>query len=175
MAVLRAVEVKWASVQKPNVMYDPQWEILAIFNSDEQANSFLAEAKEICPPKGKVPKLRVEEDGRKGFRFRRRVERADGEGENQAPLVCGPGGKDDIFTQQIGNGSVCNIQYTFNKYDNKFGKGVTVDLKGVQVLTHVPFGVQDGDEFGEEESKSSNKSSSSDDNTDSNEYDDEDF
>lgn len=167
MAVLREVKLNWASLQKPNTQFEPMWEVQAVFQDKKQADEFVAESKKICP-KGKGVKIQ-EENGEFRYRFRRKVERADGKGENDAPLVCGPGGKDDIFTQLIGNGSIGNIQYTFNKYDNKFGKGVTVDLKGVQVLEHVQYGVQDGDEFDSYDSKEKEDTPSS------NEYDDEDF
>lgn len=170
MAILRDVKVQWASVLEPNTQFDHQWEIQATFNSDEQAKAFVNESKGV-DPKGKGVKLKEDQDGNKTFRFRRRVARADGNGDNSPPAVCGPGGKDDIWTKKIGNGSVCNIQYAFSKYDNKFGKGVTTDLKGVQVLVHVPFGVQDGEEFNSVEAVSAPKAPQS----SSNEFDDEDF
>lgn len=129
MAVLRNVKVNWASVQTPNTQFEPCWEIQAVFNSDAQKDEFLAESKKI-DPKGKGVKIKEDNDGNFVFRFRRKVERADGKGENSPPLVCGPKGKDDPFDAMIGNGSVCNIQYAFLPYSNKFGKGVTVDLKG---------------------------------------------
>jgi hypothetical protein len=145
MPVLNNVKVSWASVQKPNVQFEPAWEI-KVHLSDEQAKALQAEAKAILP---KGIKIKNEDDGSKTFRFKRKVARADGNGENKPPVVCGLGGKDDIFEAMIGNGSICNIQYALIKYDNpKFGKGITTDLKGVQVVDLVPYGVQDGDEFG---------------------------
>jgi hypothetical protein len=145
MPVLRNVKVAWASVQKPNVMFEPTWEIQVTL-SPEQAKDLQAEAKALNP---KGIKIKNEDNGTKTFRFKRRVERADGQGENKPPVVCGTGGKNDVFDKLIGNGSICNVQYALVKYDNpKFGKGITTDLKGVQVMIHVPFGVQDGDEFG---------------------------
>ena len=145
MPVLKNVKVSWASVQKPNIMFEPAWEI-QVHLSDEQAKDLQAEAKAILP---KGIKIKVDDNGEKTFRFRRKVARADGQGENKPPVVCGMGGKDDVFEDLIGNGSICNVQYVLVKYDNpKFGKGITTDLKGVQVVHHVPFGVQDGDEFG---------------------------
>jgi len=162
MAILRNVPVQWASVTKPNTMFEPCWEIQVTL-TPEQAKELLAEAKAVNP---KGIKIKNEDDGTKTFRFRRKVMKADGISENTPPVVCGPKGKDDKFDKLIGNGSICNIQYGFAGYDNKFGKGVVSDLKGVQVMIHVPYGVQDGDEF-----NSANESSEKEDNS----YDDGDF
>ena len=162
MSVLKNVKVSWASVQKPNVQFEPAWEI-QVHLSDEQAKALQAEAKAILP---KGIKIKNEDDGSKTFRFKRKVLRADGIEENTPPVICGLGGKDDKFEKLIGNGSICNVQYALVKYDNvKFGKGITTDLKGVQVLEHVPYGVQDGDEFGSAntETKQINKEDSFDD------------
>lgn len=149
MAVLRNVPVKWAKVHQPNTSFEPHsWEIVAVL-TQEQADALQKEAKELSPKGIKIKEV----DGNLEFRFRRKVERSDGAGgtiQNNPPVVVGPKGPGDLFDKLIGNGSVCNIQYNFSAYENKFGKGVTVDLKGVQVLTHVPYGVADGAEFGEE-------------------------
>jgi len=164
MSILRNVTVSWANVQAPNVQFEPCWEILAHL-SQEQANELMAEAKKVSP---KGIKIKKDDNGNLSYRFRRRVERADGNGENAKPAVL------DALKQPIsdliGNGSVCNIQYLFSGYDNKFGKGVTCDLKGVQVLELVAYGVQDGDEFDSEESSSSTPAKEVD-----NSYDDGDF
>ena len=144
MSILRNCPVQWASVTKPNTMYEPTYEIQVTL-TPEQAKELQAEAKALNP---KGIKIKKEDDGTLTFRFKRKVARADGNGENNPPVVCGPGGKDDKFDKLIGNGSICNIQYALIAYNNpKFGKGVTTDLKGVQVLVHVPYGQQDGGEF----------------------------
>lgn len=149
MAVLREVPVKWAKVHQPNLTFEPNsWEIVVVLTK-EQADSLSKEALAVSPKGIKIKEV----DGNLEFRFRRKVERSDGKGgvvENTPPVVVGPKGRGDVFTKNIGNGSICNVQYIFTGYDNKFGKGVTADLKGVQVLTHVPYGVEDGEEFGEE-------------------------
>ena len=145
MSVIRNVVVSWASVQEPNIQFEPCWELQAHL-TQEQANELITEAKKVSPKGIKIKK----DDTGMTYRFKRRVARADGNGENQKPVVFGPLGKSGgPFTSLIGNGSVCNIQYMFIAYDNKFGKGVTCDLKGVQVVEHVPYGVADGDEFDE--------------------------
>jgi hypothetical protein len=149
MAVLRNVPVKWAKVHQPNTSFEPHsWEIVAVLTK-EQADALQKEAKDLSPKGIKFKEV----EGNIEFRFRRKTERSDGNGgttKNSPPVVVGPKGPGDLFDKLIGNGSICNIQYSFSAYENKFGKGVTTDLKGVQVLTHVPYGVADGAEFGEE-------------------------
>ena len=49
------------------------------------------------------------------------------------PFVVGPSAKP--FTESIGNGSVCNVFATLDTVK----KGKALRLKGVQVLTHVPY------------------------------------
>ena len=153
MPVIKNIRVSWASVQKPNVQFEPCWEVQVHLNA-KQAAALQDEAKALHP---KGIKLKQEGDDFT-FRFRRKTEKTDGS-PNQKPLVCGPKGKDDKFDKLVGNGSICNVQYLLIAYDNKkFGKGITTDLKAIQVLVHVPFGSQDGDEFDSEdtESKSNN-------------------
>lgn len=165
MTVLKNVIVSWANIQTPNTQFQPTWEIMAHLNK-EQADELIAEAKKVSP---KGIKIKKDDNGGLTYRFKRRVERADGNGDNDKPVVYGPKGKaGGEFTEMVGNGSLCNIQYLFLAYDNKFGKGVTCDLKGVQVINHVPFGVQDGDEFESEEDTSESQSSNKND-----EYDDD--
>ncbi len=138
MPVIKSVPVSWASVQKPNTQFEPSWEI-NVELTKEQADELQANAKALHPKGIKIKN----EDGKLSIRFRRRVARADGKGDNPKPIVKGPDGED--FDKLIGNGSICNVQYGLSAYDNKFGKGVTTDLKGVRVITHIPFGEQDGE------------------------------
>lgn len=138
MPVLKKVPVQWASVTKPNTTYEPCWEVQVEMDK-EQANALQAEAKGLNK-KGVTIK---EENGKFYIRFKRKVNRFDGNGENTPPIVIGPDG--NPFDKLIGNGSICNVQYGLAAFDNKFGKGVTTDLKGIRVLVHVPFGEQDGD------------------------------
>jgi hypothetical protein len=138
MAVLKKVPVQWASVITPSTQFDHQWEIQVELTKD-QADALKEEAKAVHKKGIKIK----EEGGKFYFRFRRKVKRADGT-DNSAPVVIGPDGKP--FTQLIGNGSICNVQYGFVAYKHaKFGEGVTNDLKGVRVIEHVPYGERDGD------------------------------
>lgn len=171
MAVLKEVEVRWAQVLTPDTRFEPVWTIEAILTEDHK-DQLIAESKSV-DPKGKGVKIKEDDNGNPIFRFRRKVNKADGSGENQPPLVCGPGGKDDKWDKLIGNGSICNIQYRAVPYENKFGKGVILDLKGVQVVHHVPYGAQDGDEFEAVDTPSKPRTPAP--ASDSNEYDDDDF
>jgi hypothetical protein len=169
MPVLRNVKVSWASVQKPNIQFEPAWEV-RVHLTPELAKQLQAEAKAIHK---KGIKLTTEDNGELTFRFRRRVARPDGT-ENKPP-VCFDKNKQP-FSKLIGNGSICDVQYSFTPYDNKFGSGVTNDFKGIMVKELIAYGEQDGegfeveddeDELGATPSESTKK--------DSNEYDDEDF
>lgn len=161
MSVLKNVEVRWASVLKPNTKYTPRWEVELVMTA-AQKEELNNEAKKVWPKGAKI----TQEGDSFIYRVARKTVKKDGSA-NPAPLVCGPKGKDDLFTQNIGNGSICNIQYGFAVYDNAFGKGLVSDLKGVQVMHHVPYGVQDGDEFEAVEDNSPK--------SDTEEFDDEDF
>lgn len=165
MSLLKNVTVNWASVLAPNTTFEPNaWEIQADL-SEAQAKALVDEAKSLAP---KGIKLKENPESKAAcYRFRRKTLKADGT-ENTAPKVIDASGKP--FTKKIGNGSVCNIQYAFAKYDNKFGKGVTCDLKGVQVIKHVPFGVEDGEEFEIVESEDNSNTS-----TNNDSFDDDDF
>ena len=146
MAVLRNVTVQWASVQAPDTQYDPKWTVEALLSEDE-ADALVAESKKYHE-KGITIKNK---DGQLSYRFERKVDRADGNGENKAPAVKstdpGPDGKPQDFGGLIGNGSTCNINYSFFKWDNKYGSGVKSDFKGIQVVDLVEYGRPDGDEF----------------------------
>jgi hypothetical protein len=139
MPVLKKVPVQWASVLVPNTKFEHAWEVQVELTKD-QADDLQAEAKALHKKGIKI----TQEEDKFFFRFKRKVHRADGTGDNNPPVVKGPDGEE--FTKLIGNGSVCNVQYGLVRYDNaKFGSGVTTDLKGIRVLVHVPFGEQDGE------------------------------
>lgn len=156
MPVLKGVPVYWANVQSPNTQFEPAWEI-QVELTKEQADELQANAKALHKKGINIKN----EDGKYSFRFRRKVARADGKGENQKPVVKGPDG--EPFDKLIGNGSICNVQYGLTAYENKFGKGVTTDLKGVRVLVHIPFGEQDGDGLMDDDDSSPSSSNEYDD------------
>ena len=146
MSVLRKCPVIWANVIKPNVKFQPKWDIVALLTKD-QARQLKDEASEL----GGNIKFRKETfNGEEwlGYQFKRNLVRADGEENSQPPVM---DAKKEPFTDLVGNGSICNIQYSLVSYKNKFGKGITSDLKGVQVLKHVPYIGGDGSEFEDED------------------------
>jgi len=143
MAVLKNVQVRWAQIQAPDTRYDPQWSVDALLTK-EQAKAISDAAKKVHK---KGVKIKKDDDGQLYYKFSRKVDKADGSGENKAPR-CIDGQKNPV-TDLIGNGSLCNIQYSVFPWDNKFGTGVGIDFAGIQVLELVSFG-GDADEFGVE-------------------------
>lgn len=166
MAILKKVPVNWASVITPNTQFEPSWEIQVELDK-EQADQLQAEAKSLHKKGIKIK----EENGKFSFRFRRKVNKADGT-ENAPPVVIGPDGQP--FDKLIGNGSICNVQYGLVIYENKYGTGITTDLKGVRVLVHVPYGEQDGEGLMDDDEESPTPKSSKSKKPDPNEYDDDD-
>lgn len=172
MAILENVRVQWTAIQAPDTTFEHVWQTDAILTK-EQADELQKQAKAI---NAKGIKFKKTDDGHFTYRFKRSVMKKDGSGENPAPKCVGTkkgiDGKLEPFTELVGNDSICNIQYSFYEWSNKFGNGVSADFKGLQVVKHVPYGVGDGDEFGEvdEETKSTSTSQVSDE-----EFDDEDF
>lgn len=154
MAVLKKVPVKWAAVQAPNTTFDPCWSIDAVLTK-EQAKALQAEG--LSPKKDK--------DGDIILKLKRNVDRADGT-QNNPPRVIDAG--KDRFTDLIGNGSICNIQYNIYEWKWKSKAGVSAGLVAVQVLDHVPYkGAEDEfeveEEFGGEKDELSDNSNTSDD------------
>jgi hypothetical protein len=142
MALFKNVEVLWANVLTPNTKFQPEWQVTALLDQD-QFDILQEEAKKLYP-KG-LGKVKPNEDGFYEVKVKRRVAKADGTGDNAMPVCIDANRKQ--FDKNIGNGSICNVQYSVYYYDNKFGKGIGLDFKGIQVLEHVPYGIQDGEEF----------------------------
>ncbi|UOF79322.1 single-stranded DNA-binding protein [Caudoviricetes sp.] len=146
MSVLNNVEVSWACVQQPNKKFisTGEWSVQINKLTKEQADCLQAEAKALHP---KGIKIKNEDDGTKSFKFKRKCIRADGVTPNPKPVVLDMSGKE--IKELIGNGSICNVQYSFSVYKHAtFGEGVTSDLKAIQVIKLVPYGAkEDGSEF----------------------------
>jgi len=122
----------WASIQAPNTKYDPVYQI-----------DLIIEDKQVAGAKKAGLKIKNTDDGNV-VRFRRNQFRASGE-ENKKPIVVDEANQP--LTDLVGNGSLCNVQFSVFDWKNKFGEGTGVDLQGVQVLELVTFGGADGDEF----------------------------
>ena len=135
MAVLSRVPVKWAAVQAPNVMFDPCWCVDAVLTP--------AQAKELQAV-GLSPKK--DKDGDIIIKLKRNVDKADGT-QNSPPRVIDAG--KNTFSELVGNGSICNIQYNLYEWTWKKKAGVSAGLMALQVLEHVPYAGA-ADEFEDE-------------------------
>jgi len=134
MAIVKGIAY-WACIQKPNTSFEPVWSI------DLKVDS--ATAKVL-----KKQGLSTVKDTEDTFKFKRNVTNRKG-ADNQKPVVVDA--LMNPLTKLVGNGSLVKVQYSTYEWEYKRKKGVSADLKGVQVLKLVPYGVQDGDEFAEEE------------------------
>lgn len=146
MSVLKKCPVIWANVIKPNTKFTPKWDIVALL-TQEQAKALKEEALELG---GKIKFRKETFNGEDwlGYQLKRNLQKSDGTDNNQPVVV---DASKNPFTELVGNGSICNIQYSLVAYKNKFGSGITNDLKGVQVLKHVPYIGGDGSEFEDED------------------------
>jgi len=135
MAVIVS-EVRWASIIQPNVAFEPQWCVDCI-NLDEAALEVIKESR-------LEGSIRVTDDGEKIFKVYRKCETSKGKAR-KAPVVMDKFGKP--FTELIGNGSVCKVQFRADDWEYKAKSGIRPDLQGVMVLEHVKYGGSDGDEL----------------------------
>lgn len=133
-------KVKWASVKSPNTKFTPQWCIDVILDV-QTAKSMKAEGYNV----------KKDKDGDLVLKCKRNVKRADGT-ENAPPRVVDS--SKQPFNDLIGNGSVCNIQYTPFPYTYAGRSGIATNLIGVQVMEHVPY-LQDEFEVVEKEGEES--------------------
>ena len=88
-------------------------------------------------------KKHEDDDGNTYYRVKRNETKNDGV-KNTAPVVRDK--SNQPFNGNVGNGSVCKVQYTPFDYDGD----TYLFFQGIQVLELVEFGVKDGDEFGDE-------------------------
>lgn len=124
----------WASVQAPNVKYEPTWQTDLVISD-----------KQVAGAKKAGLKVKKSEDGNV-VTFKRKVLRKDG-AENKAPVVVNS--RNEPIKDLVGNGSLINVQFSTYSYNNSFGAGVGADLQGIQVLELVEYS-NDGGEFGNE-------------------------
>jgi len=152
MSVIKGVEVQWAHIQQPDTRFDPVWKIDVVVDDDvmSKINKEVKEYSETVGIKFKKIKPKINDNDQKVITLKRNVNRADG-GENDAHVCVGTV-KNELTGELIkikdlvGNGSVCNVQYSLFKWGpNKYGTGISLDLKGIQVLSLVSYGAADGD------------------------------
>ena len=142
MAVVKC-NVMWAHVQAPDD-YD-KYSVCG-YISKELAKE-LTDQGATGIRKDKAGKVEKDENGNIMWQFRTNA--LDKEGNKKEPLRVVDKGKNP-FTKLVGNGSLCNIQYTISEWEFKGKKGIGSYLNAVQVLDHVAFGGAE-DEFEDED------------------------
>lgn len=128
---LKSVRVKYAKVIKPGKAYDSshpdEWTV-NMYVTDEDRDTLMAHG--VNPKEDKA--------GEEYFLAKRKTVAKSGE-EMKPPVVVD--GRKNPVTEDIGNGSVCNIVVTPFKWEkSKTQKGVTLFLNAVQVVNHVRYG-----------------------------------
>jgi hypothetical protein len=120
------VKVKWAALNKPDTRFEPCWKVDAVLSPD-QAEKMKAVGFRI----------RQDADGDWVLRCKKKCRTKSGQ-PMEAPRVVGRDGVTP-FTENIGNGSVMNIN-VFAKYIEVAGKThLPAYLNEAQVVEHVPY------------------------------------
>jgi hypothetical protein len=134
---LKNVSVKWAKVHEPGKAYEDtapkEWSINCYVN-DEDRDALMARG---CNPK-------EDKDGNEFFVAKRSTLTKAG-AQTTPPIVVDA--KKAVFTDEVGNGSVCNVAVTLIPWTKNKRSGVKLYLRGVQVLTHVPHNKGGADVF----------------------------
>jgi hypothetical protein len=127
-------KVYWAAIQAPNTTYEPEWG-LDMLVDDNNRKAFEADGVAI-KNKG---------DERGDFvHIRQKVSRRDGT-QNDAPVVMD--GQKKPFSDLVGNGSVCNVQYTPFEWEMNGKSGTSPILKKVQVVSLVEYAGGNAEDF----------------------------
>jgi len=129
---LMNVEVEWANIQadNPDTRFEHAWKIDAIL-SDSEAKSMEASGFGI----------RKNKDGRNVLTLKTKCVSSRTQKRNSPPEVFGRDGRTP-FTEELGNGSVCNIK-GYAKYVEVNGKTyLPAYINKVQVVEHVSRGSQ---------------------------------
>lgn len=132
MAVLQG-KVEWAKVHRPDTKFKPRWEITVIL-SKKDAVDF---------KKAGVP-LTQGDDGAWRLKLIRNAEDKDGKPIAPPNVV---DRENNPFSDPIGNGSVCAIQYYIRDWTYKNRTGKSPVLMAVKVLELVPYKSKDTMEF----------------------------
>lgn len=120
------VEVRWAKLIAPDTAFGKnEWSIDLVL-SEEQAKEF-----------GDLGFNVREKDGDKLLRLKKKAVTAAG-AINKPPQVVGPDAMP--FTEEIGNGSICNINFSAKAWAVGATPTLAGYLNGVQVVQHVGRG-----------------------------------
>jgi len=135
--VLNNCSVRYAKVHTPGKAYEetapPEWSINC-YVSDENRDLLMAH--------GVQPK--EDKEGAEYFTAKRATKSRAG-ADVKPPIVVDA--KKAPFTDDIGNGSVCNVAVTLFPWTKGKKSGVKVYLQAVQVMTHIPYGKGGVDAF----------------------------
>ena len=133
--------VKYAKVHRPGKAYDSshpdEWSINAYVTPED---------REALMARGVNPK--TDKDGAEYYNIKRSVKTKAG-ADAKAPDVVDHAKKP--FTEDIGNGSICNIAVTLFPWTKGPKSGVKLYLNAVQVIKHVAYQTSGADSFQEEE------------------------
>lgn len=135
---IRNKKVRWAAVHKADDRFgDAKWKIDMIFDVAD-------DAKEIAELKSMGLNLREylkdgtpTDPGILYLRADSKTTTAKGKG-NKGPVVVGRDGRTP-FTEDIGNGSTCNVKVYVKAWKAAGKSGVKAYLNAVQVVDHVPY------------------------------------
>lgn len=135
--VLRNTSVKYAKVLRPGKAYDeskaPEYSV----------NLYVSEAdRDTLMAHGVNPK--EDKDGNEYFLAKRSTRNSKGD-EVKPPVLVGP--NKAPFTEDIGNGSVCNVAITLFPWERQKRRGVLLYLNAMQVVTHVAYRASAEDHF----------------------------
>jgi len=127
--VVKNCSVRYAKVHTPGKAYEEtapaEWSV-NMYVSDEDRDALMA--------RGVNPK--EDKDGAEYFVAKRAVSSRAGS-DVKPPIVCDA--KKVAFTEDIGNGSVCNVAVTLFPWSKGKKSGVKVYLQAVQVMTHIAY------------------------------------
>ena len=134
--VLKNVRVKYAKVIRPGKAYEER------MPDEWSVNMYVTpEDRDIIMAHGAQPK--EDKAGAEYFIAKRKVVNKAGD-EVKPPTVVD--GKKQPFTEDVGNGSVCNIAVTPFPWTMGKKSGVLLYLNAVQVVNHVAY-ASNGDVF----------------------------
>lgn len=124
MAVISG-RVKWACVQRPNTKFEPEYSVDVVLDMDK--------AKEL---RAAGYNVRRDKDGDLILKLKKKATKADGT-PNQPPRVVDRNKQPTNVL--IGNGSICNVQYTPHEWTFAGKTGTKAILNAIQIDTLVEF------------------------------------
>ena len=124
---LSNVTVHWAHLLKPDTAFNGnKWHLTASL-SDELAEALRKEGFTIVD-KGTIKNV---------LKVKKEALTAKGVA-NEPPFIVGPDGRTP-FTQEVGNGSICNLLISAKAWTVRGATMISAYLDGVQVVSHVPY------------------------------------